>query len=99
GLDGILEIIGGFLLLAVPMSRLQGWATLATYELTEDHHAFIAHALAQLDHLLTPGLALFAALYLMGHGIIKLLLMTALLRRQYQLYPLAIGFLLLFIFY
>ena len=67
---------------------------------TEDKHAFIAHTLSQLDHKLTPGLALFAALYLIGHGAIKVFFGYRAVAAAYSnLYLLAIIFLLLLIFY
>ncbi|HSX02270.1 MAG TPA: DUF2127 domain-containing protein [Candidatus Saccharimonadia bacterium] len=99
GFDGLIEMMGGLFLLIVPISKLHGWAGLAIYELADDHHAFIAQAITALDNHLTPGFALLAALYLLGHGAIKLGLAIALLRQHYHLYPWAIGFLLLFIAY
>jgi len=99
GLDGLVEVIGGVLLLFLPMGTLHGWASISTYHLLQDNHAFIAHTLMKLDQQVTAGVALFAALYLLGHGFIKIALAAALLRRHYRVYPWAIGFLLLFIFY
>jgi uncharacterized membrane protein len=100
GFDGLLEVAGGLALIFVPLGRIQGIvAALATREIAEDPHAFIANIILMLDARIHPHVQLFAVLYLLGHGAIKLLLAVALLRQVYVLYPVAIAFLLAFIFY
>src|SRR5437762_1284906 len=100
GLDGLVEIIGGLALVLVPVQRLQGAvADLALREIAEDRHAFIAQAILWLDHRVNPHAQVFAVLYLIGHGAIKVFLAVALLREHYHLYPYAIGFLLAFMMY
>ena len=99
GIDGVIETVGGIILLVVPIARLHGLASAAIYELHEEKHAFVANTVATLDHKLTPNLALFGALYLLIHGLVKLGLVAALLSRRYALYPYAIGVLVLFTVY
>lgn len=99
GFDGVVETIGGIILLIVPIDQLHGLAASAIYELHQDNHAFIANSLSSLDHKLTPGLAFFGALYLLIHGLVKIGLVAALLSRRYVLYPYAIGVLVLFTVY
>ncbi len=101
GIDGVLETIGGSLLFFVSQATLHGIITaFTTYELAgRDKHAFITNALRSLDHHLNGSTELFIATYLLVHGLIKVLLVTALIRRHYRLYPLAIVFLLAFIVY
>jgi uncharacterized membrane protein len=99
GFDGVLEIIGGTLLIVVPLDSLHGLATSVIYELQDSNHTFIADSIIKLNHDLTPGLALFGALYLLIHGIVKVGLVIALLSRRYVLYPYAIGVLILFTLY
>ena len=100
GFDGTLEMLGGLILFFIPISTIHGLvATLTTHEVAEDPHAFIAHFLINLDHKITPGYELIAALYLLIHGGIKVLLSYALLKRKYHYFPVAIVFLLLFLFY
>jgi uncharacterized membrane protein len=99
-IDGVLEMAGGLALIFVPIGRLQGWvAELATREIAEDPHAVIANFILALDQRIHPHAQLFAVIYLLGHGALKLFLATALLKQKYVLYPVAMGFLLAFILY
>lgn len=101
GIDGLLEIIGGVLLLFVSQATLHGLIAIATrYELSsDDKHAFITSGLSHLDHSLSAGTELFVALYLLVHGLIKVVLVIALIRRKYHYYPIAIAFFIAFIVY
>ncbi|HEY6827938.1 MAG TPA: DUF2127 domain-containing protein [Gemmatimonadaceae bacterium] len=88
GLDGLLEIVGGLVLLFTAPATLQRWArSLTAHELAEDPHDFIArhllHSASQLSHSTT----LFGAVYLLSHGIAKVVLVVALLREQLWAYP------------
>jgi uncharacterized membrane protein len=100
GLDGALEIIGGAALLFVAPATLQHWArSLTAHELAQDPHDFIArhvlHSASQLSHSTT----LFGAVYLLSHGIAKVVLVVALLRGQLWAYPWLIALLGVFIGY
>ena len=100
GLDGILETIGGLLLLTVTpatINRLASWLT--QHELSKDPHDFIASRLLGYAHALTGSAVTFAAVYLLLHGITKIVLVAALLRNQIWAYPWIIAFLLIFIGY
>lgn len=100
GLDGVLEIIGGLLLLAVTPATIDRMVIRVTqHELSEDPHDFIARHLLGYTHGLTGSAVTFAAVYLLAHGIVKIVLVAALLRNQAWAYPWMIGFLLLFIGY
>ncbi len=100
GLDGVLEIIGGLLLLAVTPATIDRMVVrLTQHELSEDPHDFIASHLLRYTHGLTGSAVTFAAVYLLAHGIVKIVLVAALLRNQAWAYPWMIGFLLLFIGY
>lgn len=100
GLDGVLEIIGGLLLLAVTPATIDRMVVrLTQHELSEDPHDFIARHLLGYTHGLTGSAVTFAAVYLLAHGIVKIVLVAALLRNQAWAYPWMIGFLLLFIGY
>ncbi len=100
GLDGVLEIIGGCALLFVSPATLQSWArALTAHELAEDPHDFVAthllHSASQLSHATT----LFGAVYLLSHGIAKVVLVVALLREQLWAYPWMVALLGVFIVY
>ena len=100
GVDGILESVGGLLLLVVtPASINQLVARLPQHELSEDPHDFVATHLLGYAHGLTGSAVTFAGLYLLAHGIVKIVLVVALLRNQVWAYPWMIGFLLIFIAY
>ena len=100
GIDGVLEVIGGIVLLAVSKETLEGWVqTLTEHELSQDPHDFLFTHLVASTHHLTGSGATFAGLYLLTHGIVKIVLVAAVLRDQLWAYPWMIGFLLVFIAY
>ena len=91
GLNGLLELIAGFLLLAFPPSAIQKFiAGLTQNELNEDPRDFIASHLRAAVRPLTANTQLFAAIYLLAHGVIKALLVYGLLRDELWAFPTAI---------
>src|SRR5438105_1291972 len=81
GIDGILEVIGGFLLLLVSNTMLNGIVIFFTeHELVEDPHDLVANAAINLVRGLSSATKFFAALYLLVHGIVKIFLVIHLLR-------------------
>jgi uncharacterized membrane protein len=100
GLDGLLEVIGGVLLLIVsPAAINRIVVALTQHELSEDPHDFVATHLLRVSHGLTGSAVGFAAAYLLLHGIVKVVLVLALLRNKTWAYPWTIAFLLAFIGY
>lgn len=100
GLDGVLELIGGALLLFVAPARIHQIAILITQpELTEDPNNFIAKHILQGATGLSEHVVFFAALYLLAHGIVKVVLVIALLMDKLWAYPWMIAVLLIFILY
>ena len=100
GLDGVLETIGGLLLFALTPATIDRLvARLTQHELSEDPNDFIARHLLRYAHGLTGSAVTFAAVYLLLHGIIKIVLVVALLGNQAWAYPAMIAFLLVFIVY
>ncbi len=92
GLNGLLELVGGALLLAFPPSAIEKFIVgLTSNELSKDPHDVIATHLRQAAHSLSASDQLFAAIYLLSHGVIKALLVYALLRGKLWAYPWAIG--------
>lgn len=100
GLEGLLELIGGILLLLVTPADLNGVVrALTQHELSEDPRDFIALGLLHTtDGLTGPGL-LYGAAYLLAHGVVKVVLVLAILLNKLWAYPWMIGVLLLFIAY
>ena len=100
GLNGLTELVGGLLLLFVTPARIQHLAgTITQGELSEDPHDFIATHLLHTANGLTGDAVLFGAFYLLIHGLVKIVLVVALLLNKLWAYPWMIGVLLLFIGY
>jgi uncharacterized membrane protein len=100
GLDGVLEVVGGFLLLVVsPATIDRVVTTLTQHELSGDPHDFLATHLLKTAHGLTGSAVLFGAIYLLAHGVVKVILVAALLKNQLWAYPWTIAFLGVFIVY
>ena len=100
GIDGALEIIGGIILLFVAPATLQQWArTLTAHELAQDPHDFIARHLLHSASQLSRSTTLFGAIYLLSHGLAKVVLVIAVLRNKLWAYPWIIGLLGVFIAY
>lgn len=99
GLDGALETIGGLILLFVRPATLDHLVrSLTQHELSEDPHDFIArHLLRSASHLF-HGTTVFAAVYLLSHGL-KIVLVIAVLRGKLWAYPGLIALLGVFIIY
>ena len=100
GLDGLLEIAGGALLLFLNPERMNTLLFLLTrHELSEDPRDMVANFLVAMGHGFSISTQQFGVIYLMSHGIIKLILILLLWRKKLWSYPLSILFLVLFIIY
>ena len=100
GLDGILEVAGGILLLILSPSSIEHIArSLTAEELSKDRHDLIAHYLLHTTSHLSSGVTLFGAIYLLSHGISKIVLVALVLRDKLWAYPWLIVLLLAFIAY
>ena len=100
GLDGVLETVGGLLLLAISPAQINRIVhDLTQHELSQDPHDFVANHLLRYAHGLTGHAVTFAAIYLLVHGLIKVVLIVALLRNKLWAYPWLIAVLILFIAY
>jgi uncharacterized membrane protein len=100
GIAGLVETIGGLLLLIVPQSGLNAVVvTLTAPELAEDPTDRVATLLQRIVRELTADTKLFISGYLVIHGIIKVLLVAGLLGRRLWSYPVSLWFLAAFIAY
>jgi uncharacterized membrane protein len=100
GLDGVLEVIGGIVLLFISpasINHLVRWAT--AHELAQDPHDAIARHLLHSASMLSPRSTLYGAIYLLVHGGSKVVLVVAVLRRKLWAYPWIIALLVIFIVY
>lgn len=100
GLDGVLEVIGGLLLLFISTARFDSWVVALTqHELSEDPNDFIANQLLTASGHLSDGGQAFAAFYLLAHGVVKVVLVAAVMKDKLWAYPWMIAFLIAFIGY
>jgi uncharacterized membrane protein len=100
GLDGILEVVGGILLLFLSPNAIEHLVRMLTaHELSEDPHDLIARYLLHTTAHLSHGTTLFGAIYLLSHGIAKIVLVALVLRDKLWAYPWLIALLLAFIAY
>jgi uncharacterized membrane protein len=98
--DGVLEIIAGTLLLFLSPSTLDRIAhSLTAHELSEDSHDRLAHYILHTTGHLSSGTTLFGAIYLLSHGISKVVLVVLVLREKLWAYPWLIVLLAAFIAY
>ena len=100
GLNGLAELIGGALLLVTTPVQLQHLAQrLTATELAQDPHDLIARYLLHSADGLSGAVVTFAAFYLLSHGVVKVVLVVALLMDRLWAYPWMIGLLGVFIGY
>jgi uncharacterized membrane protein len=100
GLNGLAELVGGLMLLFQTPSGIRHLAVVLTQgELSEDPHDFVARYLLHTANGLTGSAVFFGAIYLLLHGAVKVVLVTALLLNKLWAYPCMIVVLLIFIGY
>ncbi len=100
GLDGVLELLAGVALLFISPDKIAAVTrALTLHELHEDPHDPIANALVRYTSSLSVSATLFGAIYLLAHGVVKVILVLAVLRGKLWAYPWLIGFLVAFIGY
>ena len=100
GLDGLLECLGGILLLLVNPDQIDRFARWLTQgELSQDPHDFIANHILKTAHSLTGASLVFGAVYLLAHGVVKLVLVVEVLRDHLWAYIGLISVTALFVIY
>ncbi len=97
GLNALLEIVLGVLLFFVDVRGLV--SAFVENELVEDPNDFLATHLQPLAAHISPGGETFAALYLLSHGLVKIVLVWGLLRNKVWAYPASLAVLALFVLY
>lgn len=98
--DGAAETIGGTLLLFVSPDQLHQLFRLATARELSNHPGdWIGEAIAHASQALSIDTQRFASFYLIGHGLVKVLLVVALWRQRGWAFPIALWFMGFFLFY
>lgn len=100
GLDGVLELVGGILFLLIKQDSIANYTTLLfRQELVEDPNDIIANYLIHLTSHISVNTELFAAIYMLVHGIIKVSIVSGLYLRKLWIYPAAELVLTIFVIY
>ena len=100
GIDGLLELTGGLLILVLSPHTINGITSFLTQDaLQENPHSFWALRLQTTGHHLAANSHFFAAAFLLTHGLVKVVLVTCLLLNKLWAYPWALGVLSLFLVY
>lgn len=101
GFDGTVELLAGIALLLSPTIIHHSLTMVAQRAQRHPGHVYqlIAEYVARLDHDLSRAGLIFLIIFLIGHGVVKLVLVYCLLRRILWAYPYALGVLTLFLVY
>ena len=100
GVDAVLQMLGGLSLFLISPQSLNRW--ILSYigrELSEDPNDFLAGFLAHWAQGWSYGSQMFAAFYLLSHGVVKLFIVAVLLKGKLWAYHAGIFFFLAFIIY
>ena len=82
-LNGLLEVVGGvFLFLSTPQSLSKLAAKLLTNELLEDPRGLVANTLLHAAQRLSANAQVFASVYLLVHGIVKVGLVIGVVEKE-----------------
>ncbi len=103
GVQAVIEVIASAFIFFVPLHAITRLADKFTeVELAKDPDDFIANHLAGFAHNISLGMKDFAAVYLLLNGLIKLVLVIALLSGKRWAYPVALialgGFILYLVY-
>lgn len=100
GAISLAEMLGGVLVFFVPLSILTGWlvSLLASETIEEPGNQLAQFILASAQHLNVAS-STFIAFYLFSRGLIKLVLVVALLKNQLWAYPSSLAVLAAFVIY
>jgi uncharacterized membrane protein len=100
GAHSVLEVLGGLALVFLSHDVIVRLANALTRaELMEDPRDFVATSLRQAAEGFTSDAQFFAAWYLFSHGLIKLVLVIAVLTNRVWAYPVFIAAMIGFILY
>ena len=100
GLDGVLEVIGGLVLLFVSPDAIGHFVRFLTaHELAQDPNDFIARHLLHSASQLTHSSTVYGGIYLLSHGAAKIVLVVFVLKGKLWAYPWMIGLIAVFIVY
>jgi uncharacterized membrane protein len=92
GFDGLLEFLGGAIIFFMKPSQMNELVRkVCEYLLTRAPHSAVAIHMFNASQNMTSSSAKFAALYLLSHGLVKVLLVSCLWMNKLWAYPLTIA--------
>jgi uncharacterized membrane protein len=87
GIDGLVETVSGVVFLFIKPSQVTSIVhKLTAHTLAVHPHNFIATHIVRYAATFTKGAAIFAGLYLLAHGVVKLVLVVEILREHLWAY-------------
>ncbi|GAA0999742.1 DUF2127 domain-containing protein [Subtercola frigoramans] len=100
GIDGLIELVAGLLLWVAPGLLRAALAPLVRTDSDDETlRLFIAQYAGRLDATLAAGASAFVIVFLLTHGVVKLVLVYCLLKEYRWVYPYALAVLGLFAAY
>lgn len=101
GIDGAVQLVGALVLALIPPAAIEGVVhAVVTRDLLGDPDGFLARHLSLAAHDFVDGSTrTFAIVYLLLHGVVKLILVVALYRKLVRVYPVAVLVLGAFVVY
>lgn len=92
GIDGAVQLVGALALALIPPAAIEGIAhAVVTRDLLGDPDGFLARHLSLAARDFVDGSTrTFAIVYLLLHGVVKLVLVVALYRKLVRVYPVAV---------
>lgn len=97
---GVLVIIGAIFFIFAEPTRTKKFIEMITlYELSEDPKDFNVNHLLQNTHTYSVSSQIFSIIFLASHGVIKIVLVYALLKKKMWAFPVAISVFSLFLIY
>src|SRR5215472_6406917 len=92
GIDGGLQFLGALLLMVIPPTLITGAANMIiTRDLLGDPNGTLSTHLAEAaNHFANGSSRWFAIFYLLAHGVIKLILVWALVRKVMWMFPVSV---------
>src|SRR6185437_839674 len=87
GIDGLLETAGAFVVWLQPEKVSHLIAALTMHEVVRGHNDFVVRHLLHFSSTLVQGGNVLVSAYLLAHGAVKVVLVTALFLRKLWAYP------------
>lgn len=100
GLDGVFELVGGLVLIFINPDDIDRFVRSITQsDLSQNSNSSLTNSLLSYSHHVSKSSLIFGSIYLILHGLVKIVLVVAVLKEELWAYPWMIAFLVIFIVY